>query len=373
MKTKVAITGNSSWNVLNFRLGLIKKLMSEGYEVHIIAPEDEYTSELLDETGAYFHDLENFSRGKASYFREFQLIRELRRLYKENDINLAINFAGKPAIYGNFAKRGLDIKTVMNITGLGYLFINRSLGNRLLQNLYRWSSKRADLVCFQNSTDRKLFIDRNFVEPDKTRLVRGSGVNMDKFSSQPKSSNGEIRFLFSGRYLRDKGIVEFFEAFGRLAEKYPNAKLDLVGKVDSGQPTSLTEQELQFYLEANDQITDHGYQPSVKPFIENADCCVLPSYREGLPMSLLEAMSMSRPIITTDTAGCNELVEEGKNGYLVPVEDSQGLYDAMEKFMQLSDSERQSMGAYSRSMIEQNFESNIITENFMEIINELDG
>ncbi len=373
MAKKVAITGNSSWNVLNFRLGLIQRLMSEGYEVHIIAPEDEFTPELLDESGAIFHNLENFSRGKASYLRELQLIRELRRLYTENDIDIAINFAGKPAIYGNFAKRGLGMKSVMNITGLGYLFINRSLSNRILQNLYRWSSKLADIVVFQNSTDRQLFIDRQFVDSEKTRLVRGSGVNMDKFSSQPKSSSSEIRFLFSGRYLRDKGIVELFEAFRRLSDKYPNARLDLVGKVDSGQPTSLSEDEMQAYLSANPQITDHGYQPTVKPYIESADCCVLPSYREGLPMSLLEAMSMSRPIITTDTAGCNELVEDGKNGYLVPVEDSQSLFEAMEKFILLSDEERQKMGVYSRKMIEENFESNIITDNYLQIIKELDG
>lgn len=364
---KIAIVANTAWNIVNFRLGLIRALLENGYAVIAIAPADEYVDK-IKETGCSFVPLQRLERKGTNPVKDMRLTHELYRIYKKEGVQLALHYTIKPNIYGTFAASFAGVKTICTVTGLGYSFLSDNWISRLAQNLYKMAFNRAALVAFQNDDDRQLFIAQKLVKPEKTMLIRGSGIRSDYFMPIPKTESSEsFIFLFVGRLLLDKGIREFMEAAETVKSQFPQAEFWIVGALDTDNPSCI-DSALVVDAQQKGILRYFGPSDEVREFMRNADVVVLPSYREGLPRVMLEAISMAKPIITTDAAGCRDTVIDGKNGFMVPVRDAIALGDAMKKMLESDEKSLSEMGAAGRALALQEFDEKAIVGRYLEII-----
>jgi len=272
----------------------------------------------------------------------------------------------KPNVYGSLAAHSLGIPVVNNIAGLGAVFIEDGWLARLVRLLYRLALARSACVFFQNEDDRRLFIDGGIVRAKLTQRIPGSGINPDHFTEVPPSplSGRPFRFLLIARMLWDKGVGEYVEAARRIRCRLPNAEFGLLGFLDVQNPAAISREQIQAWMD--ERVVNYlGVSEDVKPHIAASDCVVLPSYREGLPRTLLEAMACGRPVITSDTTGCRDVVEDGVNGYLCRVRDAADLADKMERIMRLSPQERAEMGRRGRDKVRQDFDEQLVIDRYL--------
>ncbi len=363
----VAIVVNTSWNIYNFRLALIRRLKREGYKVILIAPRDDYSKQLEDE-GFIYYNIKIDNRG-VNPFVDLMLIYDFYKLYKELKPDLILNYTIKPNIYSSLAGKVLSIPTLNNITGLGTVFLNENLSSHIARWLYRVSIYN-NLVVFQNSDDMTLFMEKKLVKEDNTRLILGSGIDTNRFKSQNSLTNKrKFTFLMIARLIKDKGISEYIEAIRIIkSTKYANrCTFKILGSLYHSNPTAISQDELDSWIE--DGLIEYlGHSDSVQDEIDKVDCVVLPSYREGLSRVLLEASSMSKPIITTDVTGCRDIVDNGVNGYLVEVKNSVELAKAMKKMLNLSNIELIYMGRNGRKKVIENFSEEIVVNKYLSLI-----
>ena len=377
LKPKLIIALNSSWNLLNFHYGLIRALGAAGYEVVAVAPNDAYSARLSD-LGCRFVALPMDNQGTHPLrdllltFRFWQLLRRERP-----DVLLA--YTVKPNVYGSFAAGLLGIPVVNNIAGLGAVFIKGGWLARLVRGLYRLALRRSAKVFFQNRDDRALFINAGLVKPEQTDLLPGSGIDLTRFSADEKSSmpsakdvGRPFRFLLIARMLRDKGVVEYVTAAKQIRARWPNVECALLGFLDVQNPAAISTEEMNAWVAAGD-VRYLGVRDDVRLEIAQADCIVLPSYREGTPRTLLEAAAMAKPIITTDAVGCREVVDDGVNGYLCQVRDADDLAAKMHAMLGLSVAERAAMGLAGRQKMELQFDEKIVLNKYMQAVSELVG
>jgi glycosyltransferase involved in cell wall biosynthesis len=344
----------------------MRRLKSLGYEVIAVAPRDEYTEELLKE-GFECFEVKNLSRKGKNPLKDLKLFWEYFRLFQKIKPDLVINYTIKPNIYGGFAESVLGIPYINVVTGLGYVFVRRGGLAQLVKFLYWLSFRRSKFVIFLNPEDRK---ELNGVVPERKVVeIPGEGVNTEYFSpSQCKETEKDkFIFLFVGRFLRDKGILELVSAGELLYQKRKDFEIWLLGGLDKGNPESISKDELE-KIEKLPFIQVLPFARDVRPFLCNCDCVVLPSYREGLPRSLLEAMAMEKPIITTDAPGCREACLNGVNGFLVKPKDVESLYRAMLEMFELSQEERLKMGKEGRRLVEDRFSEEIVIERYLSLI-----
>lgn len=286
-------------------------------------------------------------------------LRELRAVLRLERPDVLISYTIKPVILGALAGRAERIpKIVSLITGVGYAFtggreIKRVVSKAAATVLYRLALARSDEVIFQNPDDEALFRRLRLIRPgQQTRRVNGSGIDLTHFAPAPLPPSPS--FLMIARLLKDKGIREFAEAAMRLKAVHPEVPITLVGRLDPS-PDSLTQAELDSLVSRG--IDFKGELADVRPAIAACSVYVLPSYREGTPRSVLEAMAMGRAIITTDAPGCRQTVVEGENGLLVPPRDSDALYEAMLRFIREPRLAGR-MGPNSRRIAEERFDVN---------------
>ena len=365
---KIAIVANSTWNIYNFRQELIKLLKHEQYKIIVIAPVDEYIHYL---NGTYFTKhiaLQHLNAQSGNPIQDLRLIYELYKIYKEEKPDLVIHFTIKPNIYGSIAARLLKIKSISNVTGLGYTFVNQNKLSILLLNLYRFAFKSCHTVVFHNNEDAALFKQLQIVTAEQIKVIEGSGVNTDFFHPRENKKHSHFTFLFVGRLLKDKGVQEFVHAVKRCRPIIKNAEFWMVGQLNENNPGSIKKIDLLNWVDQR-IIKYFGADKNIKHYLSQADVLVLPSYREGMPKAVLEAMAMGKVIITTDVAGCRDTVVHGKNGFLVPAKDDVSLSELMVKLYQLSDEEIQKMGDMSRDIAEQRFDIKIILSQFLEMVN----
>jgi glycosyltransferase involved in cell wall biosynthesis len=289
-------------------------------------------------------------------FKEMVSVNEIRRILVKIRPDLLHSFIAKPNIYGCFAARFFPgLKVVCSVTGLGSFFLpeNVSGKTKIIELLYKLALKRANNVIFQNDDDRSFFISEKLCNSEKTVLIRGSGVDTDRFLPVSGRKIGEqVKIGMVARLSTEKGVWEFVRAAEILKKEF-NCRFLLIGWPDFGNPGSITEEEFS-KLKENPTVEVLGFQKDVLSFLHNFDIYCLPSYREGLPMSVLEAMSCGLPIITTDVPGCRETVENGINGYLVEQKNTESLVDGLRKL--LSDPvSRIKMGEESRKKVENEF------------------
>jgi len=356
---RIIIIANTTWNIYNFRLNIIRKLISEGHEVIVMAPVDKfifYTETFPQVQHVPIHHL---YRDSVNPFQDIRLFLELTRLYRKYKPDLVLHYTVKPNIFGGFACRILSIPSVAVITGLGYSFIHEGLINRITRLLYKLSLPFHRKIIFENQDDKKLFEVGGLASPGKSISIKGCGVDTMAFQSNTDGrESGHITFTFIGRLLYDKGVREFIEAAQLIQSDIP-IRFWLVGEIDKENPSSINNEDLMKWIR-DPKIHYHGATDKIRNFIEKSDCIILPSYREGMPRVIMEAMSMERPVITTDTAGCRETVDQGINGYLVPVRDSGALAQAMTTFINLSEEARIHMGKAGRQKALLEFDDKII-------------
>ena len=374
MHKTVAIVINTSWNIFNFRLGLLRALKEEGYNVVAIAPTDDY-SKKLEDLGIKHYDIKINNKG-TNPIEDAKLVLAFHKLYKEIDPDVILQYTIKPNIYGSMAAGMLSIPVISNISGLGTVFLNDSTSSKIARLLYKMALKVPKTVFYQNTYDRQLFIDKRLVSAEKTALLPGSGINTEVFKPNEiiEFNHDRLKFLFIARLVRDKGLVEYIEAAkmilkDRLASEI-KVEFYILGAFYPGNPTAITELEMKAWEDAG-IITYLGVSDNVMAVIEKYDCIVLPSYREGLSRVLLEAASMAKPIITTNVPGCKEVVDDGVNGYLCDVQDVDSLAKQIEKMSTLSTLERVEMGKQGRKKVITEFDEASVIEKYKKAIETL--
>lgn len=370
---KVVLLANSTWNIYNFRRNIIRHCLFKGYNVTVVAPVDRYISYLEEFPQVNHIPLKNLRRNSKRPWLDLFCIWELCRLFQREKFHLALSFTVKLNIYTAIAAKVACVPAIAVITGLGYTFLHKGLVPSLTQFLYKLTGPWNRRFIFENIDDRVLFAELGIIPYDKSISIKGCGVDVDFFSPNgysPDHANGKFVYTFLGRLLYDKGIREFLEAAKLVKAEFPSAEFWLVGDVDAQNPASVDKSFLRQYLELG-FITHWGYTDQVKKMIGLSDCIVLPSYREAIPRSLTESMAMEKPVITTDTAGCREAVEEGKNGFKVPIKNAFELAEAMKRLMLMSPDERLQMGIYGRSKAVWEFCDERIAEKVVQLADEI--
>lgn len=365
---KIAIVLNNAWYAYNFRFNLAISLKSEGYEVVFIAPYDDRYSELIKQKFEFL-DIKVDAKG-INPISDFNTIFFLYKLYKKEHIDIVLNFTIKPNIYSSIAARMLGIKSISNITGLGTIFIKQSTVTKVAKLLYKIALGFNEKVFFQNNDDRELFVENNLVISSKTDLLPGSGVDLNKFVPVKEEESKIFKFLLIARLLKDKGVFEYIEATKILRKKYKSVEFQILGAVGVANKTAITNEELYGWID--DGLVNYlGTTDNVQDVISKADCVVLPSYREGTPRSLLEACAMEKPIIATNVIGCKEVVDDGVNGFLCEVKNTDDLAKKMEMMINLSEDERVTMGKAGRKKIVQEFDEKIVIDKYLKSIKKI--
>lgn len=367
MNRKIVISINTSWNIFNFRLGLVKELIGRGYEVIALAPKDEYSSK-LEEIGCTFIHLPMDTNG-TNPVRDAVLLSRYYAILRSIRPAAFLGFTIKPNIYGSIAAHLLGIPVVNNIAGLGATFISRNYMTRIVSLMYRVALRSSHHVFFQNPDDRILFLKERLARNENSSVIPGSGLNLKNFQPpQPSSSQGRpFRFLLVARMLRDKGIEEFANAARLLRARHPGVDCQLLGFVNAANSNAISMEQLRAW-EAEGILRYLGKTEDVRPYLADADCVVLPSYREGVPRSLLEAAAMARPLVATDVAGCREAVDDGSNGLLCKVRDAEDLAAKMTQIVEMSDEARAAMGQAGRRKVEEEFDENIVIQRYLQTL-----
>ncbi len=331
---KIVMIAGFARSLVRFRGDLIQEMVKQGHEVITMAPEKGFEPALRT-LGAEYQSIPLVRNG-MNPLQDLHTFHFLVKKMRDIKPDIVFSYTAKPVIYGSLAAGMANVGKIYSmITGLGYAFTGESWKQRcvgfLMARLYQMAAKLNQRLIFQNPDDLAMFQALEIVKKEtRTTIVNGSGVDIEKYASVSNSMK-PLSFLLIGRLIWDKGIGEYVEAARLLKNRYPQACFRILGPLD-GNPNAVTIDHIRQWQK--EQIVEYlGRTDDVRPYLEETSVYVLPSYREGTPRSVLEAMAMSRPIITTDAPGCRETVIDGVNGYLVPVKDAKKLASAMEKFI----------------------------------------
>ena len=363
----VVIAANSAWNIVNFRRALVEGLLAAGWRVVALASDDGHAA-TIEALGAEFVPILIDSSG-TSAIRDARLFADYLRILRRLRPRAFLGFTVKPNVYGSLAARVLGIRTINNISGLGTAFMSPGLLNRLVTRLYRLSLRKSERVFFQNPNDLALFVEKGLVRRHQAALLPGSGIDLQRFQpyGRPRTADRSFCFLFVGRLLRDKGLVEYAQAARLLCPRWPDVEFAILGFAGSDNRSAVPIAEVERWQ--REGIVNYlGDTDDVRPFLQDANCVVLPSYREGLPRSLLEAAAMARPMVATDVPGCRDLITNGDNGLLCEVRSPASLAAAMEAMLRLDPAERQAMGQRARARVERDFDQAIVVDAYMEAL-----
>lgn len=360
----VVIGANSAWNIVNFRKPLIEALICAGWRVVALAPDDGNAT-AIEGLGAEFVPIAIDSSG-TSVVRDARLFADYLAILRRLRPRAFLGFTAKPNIYGSLAARLLGVRSVNNISGLGTAFMSRGPLNWLVSRLYRLSLAKSARVFFQNADDLDLFVSAGLVDRGQAERIPGSGVDLERFrpSTTALSGSRPYRFLFVGRLLRDKGLSEYAAAARLLHARWPDVEFAILGFAGSDNPSAVPIAELDRWR-AEGIVTYLGDTDDVRPYLEDSDCVVLPSYREGLPRSLLEAAAMAMPMVASDVPGCRDVVADGVNGFLCEARSPESLAAAMEKMLGQTPAERAAMGKRGRKKVEREFDQAMVVKAYL--------
>jgi glycosyltransferase involved in cell wall biosynthesis len=362
---RIVLAANSSWNIVNFRAGLVRALREQEYEPVAIAPIDPAVEARMDQLGVERIPVE-LDRSGLDPIADLRLLWAYRKILKRLSPIAFLGFTIKPNIYGCLAARMHAVPAIANVSGLGTVFMNRGLLTRFVSGMYRVAFRRAKAVFFQNREDFELFVGNGIVRREQARLLPGSGVDCERFTPEPLPS-GPPRFLLIGRLLGDKGVREYVEAARRVRSRHPAVIFQLLGPIDEDNRTSIRPAELAAWV-AEGVVEHLGVADDVRPFIAQASAIVLPSYREGLPRSLLEGAAMARPLIAADVPGSRDVIEHGINGLLCQPRSADALEHVIEAFIAMPSAERRAMGLAGRAQVEQRFGEDRVIEAYLDAI-----
>ena len=364
----VLIVANSSWNVVNFRMGLIRALQAEEFQVVAAAPLD------IDPANIKALGCEVFEvkvRAQSlNPLRDLVFVLQLFLILRQTGAQTCLFFTAKPNIFGGFCASLMGLHYINNISGLGSVFIENGFLSKVMILLYKLALKKSSCVFFQNRDDLDLFLQKNIVKSEQTKLLPGSGVNLQKF--QPavnikKIDQEPFTFILISRLIKDKGVIEYIEAAKLVSKLHSDIQFKILGFLGVQNPTAISTQQMNEWQQLQ-FVSYLGEANDVRPFIEESDCVVLPSYREGTPKVLLEAAAMGKPIITTDVPGCREVVEDQLTGFLCEVRSAQDLAHKMCQMIELSAEQRAQMGRLGRIKMENQFSEKIVIDRYLEVI-----
>ena len=370
MPKKLFIVVNVDWFFLSHRLPIALEAKKRGYDVTILAIEEEGKGPEIRSHGLKFIPLPS-TRGGKNVFDELKLIRFLYKTYKKEQPDIIHHVAIKPVLYGSLAAKYVGIKKIVNaVSGFGSTFINPNKFSptyQIVKNLYRFSFNNKYLnVIAQNEDDIAQLLKLGSLKDTQVHLIKGSGVDLKAFELTPETSDYPVKSILLSRMLWDKGVGEFVAAAEQLKKKYGDkAEFILAGKVDPENASCITKAQLEKWNEEGN-VNWIGFQKDVIGLYRNSHIAVLPSYREGLPKSLIEALAIGRPVVTTDAPGCRVVVNEGVNGYLVKLQDADSLAEAMDKLI-ANKTLRQKMGLAGRKMAEEEFSIDMVLDKTFEI------
>lgn len=368
---KFVLISPKNRTVYNFRGDLIKEIISRGYEVIVTGPNNEGL-EKIEELGVRFVHIPLDKNG-LNVMGDIRYILALMKLFKKEKPDITLGYTIKPVIYGSIAAKLCGVKNINSmVTGVGYVFTAKTIKAKIIKILvsimYRIGFKCADTVIFQNADDLKEFTDLRLARKEKCKIVNGSGVNMDKF----KQTNFPeiLTFFMLSRVMYSKGVREYLQAAKIVKCRYPETRFMLLGAVENIQD-SLSMEDLNPYIK--DGIIDYYVETSdVSSYYKQSTVYVLPSYREGTPRTVLEAMAMGRPIITTDAPGCRETVIDGVNGFLVPVKNIEALVKKIIWMIEHPDILGK-MGLESYRICSENFDVKKVNQRMIELMNLSEG
>lgn len=361
VEARVCIVANSAWYLHNFRLQLGRRLRADGHDVTFIAPADEY-AETLRREGFRFLDWPLASAGKHP-IREAGSIASLRRHFRDARPTHVFSFTPKANIYSGLAVAGA--RYFPNVSGLGRVFIHRNVLTHVATTLYRLAFRRAETILFQNGDDEQVFHGLGITRGRATVRVPGSGVDLHRFqpSPLPATAGGRRRFLFVGRLLGDKGIVEYVESARAIRATREDVEFVVVGSSMSNNPAAIAPETLAQWVDSG-VIRHVEHVGDIRPLLHEADCVVLPSYREGVPRSLLEAAASGRPVVTTDAPGCREVVLAGETGMMCAVRDARALEQALRDMLALDLADWTRMGLAGRAYMERRFSEDVVLDTY---------
>lgn len=362
MKT-VVLSSNTSWYLYNFRSSTIRAFLDKGYNVVCVSPKDEYSEKLVGEVGCKWINL-IMDNQSVNPIKDSMLFFRLLLIYFRLKPVAIFNFTIKNNIYGTWAAKCLGISVFNNISGLGTAFIKDNLISKFVRVLYKFSQPFANEVFCQNSDDMQLLIKNGLVDSSKLSLLPGSGINTEYFSPKyckNKENKSLFKFVFIGRMIGDKGIYELLDAAQCLFEAGCHFKLTLCGPVGVKNKTAISEDELR-RLTNKPYLDWIGESKDVRSVLSSSHCIILPSYREGLPRTLLEAGSMGLPSITTNVPGCKHVITHQYNGLLCDVKCSESLFLQMKNMLQLTESKYLAMCKNSRVNVLKCFDEKIVIQ-----------
>lgn len=368
--SRVALVSRCAWTLYNFRSGLIRSLKEKGAKVIGGGAGGDGFEEKIRRLGVPFFDLPVDKRG-INPVADVNLLYALYRWYRKERPDIVHHFTIKPVIYGSIAARFAGVPKIINtITGLGYVFTEdeRRWLRSIVHFLYRFALRGTRFTFFQNREDHHYFLANNLTQGHATFVLPGSGVDCDHFRpalSNHGTSDGGVTFLMLTRLLKDKGVYEFVEAARKVKKTHPDSEFLLLGRRDERNPSVVAEKDLEVW-ERKGIVKWLGEVEDVRPIIADADVVVLPSYREGLPRSLLEAAAMEKPVITTDAVGCRDAVAHGRTGLVVPVKDSAALAAAMKEMIENPEM-RSRMGREGRRRVKERFDERIVLKKILEV------
>lgn len=355
-KPRLLFVVNQTEFFLSHRLPLALAAQRQGYEVHIATPTSPAVA-IINDKGLAHHDIP-FSRQGMHPLRELTTLRALFRLYRSLRPDIVHHVTIKPVIYGGLIARLTGVPAVVNaVSGLGYVFISSGRRALLLRSVVRAGYRlalrhRNSRVIFQNRDDLALFGKKHLIDAKQAVIIKGSGVDLDRFAPMPEPSGPPV-VMFASRLLRDKGVCEFVEAAETLRNSGVQARFVLVGDIDPGNPASLPTETVRRW-QKEEVVEWWGRRDDMPHAMAQAHIVCLPSYREGLPKILIEAAACGRPIVTTDVPGCREIVRDGENGLLVPVRNVEALSTAIKRLIEDSPLRRR-MGEQGRKIAEKEF------------------
>lgn len=364
MEKLVVMVGNTSWGMLKFRSSLINSFILKGHKVVVIAPEDEWSDRLIA-LGAEFIGL-NVDRKGINPLTDLKYIIELTNHFFSIKPDVVLTYTIKPVIYGSIAAKLAKVrKSVAISTGLGFVFSKKSLVQILGRLLYRIAMACVDEAWFLNQEDAQFFRNHQLVRQDKIFVLSGEGVDVDVFPYTPKYSS-PLRFVMISRMLWDKGVGLYVELAHQIKKENPEIEFLLAGPVDQGNPMGISPIQLQEWHKSG-HVIYLGALDDIKPTLERSSCVVHPTfYKEGLPLILLEAGSMGVPTITTNIAGCRDVVRDGYNGLLTEPEDVDDLVIKVKRFIRMTEEDRVNMGKNARDLVEKTYSSLIINSIYSE-------
>lgn len=356
---RVLVLTNSSGGLYDFRNEFVKALLEEN-QVFISMPDDTKEKELAAEGCQIIKTAIN--RRGINPLEDLKLCRTYRNMMKELQPDLVVTYTIKPNIYGGFLAGRMKIPYIATITGLGGAFDRTGLFLKLIISMYRAGMKKAACVFFQNEENRGIF-QKFGIRGIKEKMVMGSGVNLERHGYEPYPEQTETHFLFVGRVMKERGILEFLEAAKRLHSE--KVHFDILGYCDEDYQSMLDE------LEKQGVLHQLGFHTEVHPYLAQASAVVIASFHEGMSNALIEAAATGRPVIASNISGCLEAFEEGRTGFGFTPGKPEELIQAMEKFIALSYDERAKMGQEARKKMEREFDRKLVTASYMDEVHRI--